>query len=210
MKAIGMSPPQEAADEKPPSLREVPPAAWPACRFCVWPPRPAHALLTAVLGHAALSRRTEVSAGILAFRRARGLEVLLAHPGGPYWRKRDEGAWSIPKGVVVSDDLLACARREFNEETGLIAEGEFVTLTPARQKSGKTVHAFALEADFDLSDVSSNSFDMEWPPRSGRMQSFPEVDRVAWFDLATARKKILPGQLPFIEELVKKLDGATH
>jgi predicted NUDIX family NTP pyrophosphohydrolase len=157
-----------------------------------------------------VSRRTEVSAGILAFRRTREFEVLLAHPGGPYWRTRDEGAWSIPKGVVISDDLLACARREFNEETGLTAQGEFLPLTPARQKSGKTVHAFALESDFDLSDVSSNSFAMEWPPRSGRMQNFPEVDRVAWFDLATARKKILPGQLPFIEELVKKLDGGTR
>jgi predicted NUDIX family NTP pyrophosphohydrolase len=155
-----------------------------------------------------VSRRTEVSAGILAFRRkARRLEVLLAHPGGPYWRKRDDGAWSIPKGVVISDDLLACARREFNEETGLIAEGEFVPLTPLRQKSGKTVHAFALEADFDLARVSSNSFEMEWPPHSGRIQSFPEVDRVAWFDVATARRKILPGQLPFVVELVKTLDG---
>ncbi|MGN6572203.1 MAG: NUDIX domain-containing protein [Pseudolabrys sp.] len=154
-----------------------------------------------------MSRRTEISAGILAFRRDRGrLDVLLVHPGGPYWRKRDEGAWSIPKGVVVSDDLLACARREFNEETGLTAEGAFEPLTPARQKSGKIVHAFALEADFDVSRVTSNSFEMEWPPRSGRMQSFPEVDRVAWFDLATARKKILPGQLPFIEELIEKLE----
>ena len=154
-----------------------------------------------------MSRRTEISAGILAFRRTgRRLEVLLGHPGGPYWRKRDEGAWSIPKGVVVSDDLLACARREFNEETGLTADGEFVALAPVKQKSGKTVHAFALEADFDLSGVTSNSFEMEWPPRSGRMQSFPEVDRVAWFDLSTARRKILPGQLPFIDELVERLE----
>jgi len=156
---------------------------------------------------APVSRRTEISAGILSFRRGgRRLDVLLVHPGGPYWRKRDEGAWSIPKGVVVSDDLLACARREFNEETGLTAEGTFVALTPARQKSGKIVHAFALESDFDLSRVTSNTFEMEWPPRSGRMQNFPEVDRAAWFDLATARKKILPGQLPFIEELVERLE----
>jgi len=153
-----------------------------------------------------LSRRTEISAGILAFRReGRRLDLLLAHPGGPYWRNRDDGAWSIPKGVVVSGDLLACARREFNEETGLVADGDFLPLTPLRQKSGKTVHAFALEADFDLARVSSNSFEMEWPPRSGRRQSFPEVDRVAWFDLAIARRKILPGQLPFIEELVERL-----
>jgi len=153
-----------------------------------------------------VSRRTEISAGILAYRRRkRRLEVLLAHPGGPYWRKRDDNAWSIPKGVVISGDLLACARREFNEETGLVAEGEFLPLAPQRQKSGKTVHAFALEADFDLSRTSSNSFEMEWPPHSGRMQSFPEVDRLAWFELATARKKILPGQLAFIDELVERL-----
>ncbi|HWE77585.1 MAG TPA: NUDIX domain-containing protein, partial [Pseudolabrys sp.] len=99
----------------------------------------------------------------------------------------------------------ACARREFNEETGLVAAGEVAPLTPLRQKSGKLVHAFALEADFDLTDFSSNMFEMEWPPRSGRMQSFPEVDRIAWFGIATARKKILPGQLPFIEELVGRL-----
>jgi len=98
-----------------------------------------------------MSRRSEVSAGVLAYRRRRGLEVLLAHPGGPYWRSHDEGAWSIPKGVVESGDLLACARREFNEETGLQADGDFVALTPRRQKSGKTVHAFAIEADLELS-----------------------------------------------------------
>jgi len=152
-----------------------------------------------------MARRTEISAGILAFRRKRELEVLLAHPGGPYWRKRDQGAWSIPKGVVESDDLLACAKREFNEETGLTAAGEFITLAPARQKSGKLVHAFALEADFNLANFASNEFEMEWPPRSGKRASFPEVDRVAFFPVATARRKILPGQLPFIEELVQQL-----
>lgn len=152
-----------------------------------------------------MSHRSEVSAGILAFRRKPRLAFLLAHPGGPYWRGRDLGAWSIPKGNVESGDLLACARREFNEETGLTADGPFVPLKPARQKSGKTVHAFALEADFDLAGFASNSFEMEWPPRSGQRQSFPEIDRVAWFDLATARRKILPGQRPFIEDLVKRL-----
>ncbi len=153
-----------------------------------------------------MSRRTEVSAGILAFRRnGPRLDLLLAHPGGPYWRKRDDGAWSIPKGLVETDDVLACARREFNEETGLTAEGPFLPLTPLRQKSGKLVHAFALEADFDLSGFSSNHFEMEWPPKSGKQQSFPEIDRIAYFDLATARRKILPGQKPFIDELVSKL-----
>ncbi len=154
-----------------------------------------------------MSHRNDVSAGILAFRRKRGLELLLAHPGGPYWRHKDAGAWSIPKGAVESGSLLACAKREFNEETGLTAAGEFVPLKPIRQKSGKTVHAFALEGDFDLSGFTSNEFEMEWPPRSGKRQSFPEVDRVAYFKLATARRKILPAQRPFIEELVQRLRG---
>ena len=152
-----------------------------------------------------MSRRSEVSAGILAFRRKPKLEVLLAHPGGPYWRGKDEGAWSIPKGNVESGDLLACAKREFNEETGLVAAGEFTALSPLRQKSGKTIHAFAIEADFDLLTFFSNMFEMEWPPRSGKQQSFPEVDRIAYFTLSTARKKILAGQRPFIEELVARL-----
>lgn len=156
-----------------------------------------------------MTRRTEISAGILAFRRSKQLEVLLAHPGGPYWRKRDEGSWSIPKGVVESNNVLACAKREFNEETGLTAAGDVEALTPLRQKSGKLVHAFALEADFDLTNFTSNLFEMEWPPHSGRMQSFPEVDRIAWFGIATARKKILPGQLPFIDELVGRLNSRT-
>jgi predicted NUDIX family NTP pyrophosphohydrolase len=152
-----------------------------------------------------MSRRTEISAGILAFRRRSGLEVLLGHPGGPFWRSRDEGAWSIPKGVVVSGDLLACAKREFNEETGLTAAGDFLPLKPVRQKSGKLVHVFALEADFDLAGFSSNTFEMEWPPRSGKFASFPEVDRVAYFTMPLAQRKILPGQRPFIEELMALL-----
>jgi len=152
-----------------------------------------------------MSHRSEVSAGILAFRRKRGLELLLAHPGGPYWRSKDAGAWSIPKGLVESGDVLACAKREFNEETGLTAAGEFIPLKPIRQKSGKTVHAFALEGDFDLTNFASNEFEMEWPPRSGKRARFPEVDRIAYFKLPTARRKILPAQRPFIEELVKRL-----
>jgi predicted NUDIX family NTP pyrophosphohydrolase len=155
-----------------------------------------------------MSRRSEVSAGILAFRRKPRLEVLLGHPGGPYWRNKDDGAWSIPKGNVESGDLLTCARREFNEETGLVAAGPFITLKPLRQKSGKVVHVFALEADFDLDSFSSNTFEMEWPPRSGKQQSFPEIDRIAYFAVTTARKKILSGQRPFIEELVNRLKEA--
>jgi predicted NUDIX family NTP pyrophosphohydrolase len=156
---------------------------------------------------AAMSHRTDVSAGILVYRRNRGLEMLLVHPGGPYWRNRDAGAWSIPKGAVESGDLLTCAKREFNEETGLTAAGALVPLKAIRQKSGKTVHAFALEGDYDLSGFSSNDFEMEWPPRSGKMQRFPEVDRIAYFKLATARRKILPAQRPFLEEVARRLRG---
>jgi predicted NUDIX family NTP pyrophosphohydrolase len=134
------------------------------------------------------------------------LEVLLGHPGGPYWRSKDLGAWSIPKGVVESGDPLICAKREFNEETGLVADGELIPLTPLKQRSGKTVHAFALEADFDLSAFSSDLFEMEWPPRSGQLQKFPEIDRIAYFDLAMARKKILMGQRAFLDELERKLN----
>jgi predicted NUDIX family NTP pyrophosphohydrolase len=152
-----------------------------------------------------LSHRSEVSAGILAYRRRERPEVLLAHPGGPYWRAKDLGAWTIPKGVVESGDPETCARREFNEETSLSADGPLVPLTPLKQKSGKTVHAYALAADFDLAQFKSNDFEMEWPPRSGKLQTFPEVDRIAWFDLPTAKKKILPGQRAFLEELERKL-----
>ena len=152
-----------------------------------------------------MSRKSHVSAGILAYRRKDGLEVLLAHPGGPYWANKDLGAWSIPKGLVESGDLVACARREFHEETGLTADGVLIPLAPVKQKSGKTVHAFALEADFDLTDCRSNTFKVEWPPRSGKWKDFPEVDRVAYFDRAAATTKILAYQRPFIEELAAKL-----
>ena len=147
-----------------------------------------------------------IGAGLLMYRIHDGkLQVLLAHPGGPLFRNKDEGAWSIPKGNVESGDLLACAKREFNEETGLTPSGPFITLAPLRQKSGKTVHAFAMEADFDLGRFSSNQFEMEWPPRSGKMQNFPEIDRVAYFGVTTARRKILPGQRAFIDELILHL-----
>jgi predicted NUDIX family NTP pyrophosphohydrolase len=152
-----------------------------------------------------MSRRNEISAGVLVYRRRPAPEFLLVHPGGPYWRNRDDGAWSIPKGLVESGDLLECAKREFAEETGLHAPGPFTALTPLRQKSGKLVHVFAAEADLALGGFSSNLFDMEWPPKSGKRQNFPEVDRIAYFDLRTAQRKILPGQRPFIDELVTKL-----
>jgi predicted NUDIX family NTP pyrophosphohydrolase len=150
-------------------------------------------------------RRSEISAGILAFRRKPTLEFLLAHPGGPYWRNKDEGTWSIPKGNVESGDLLTCAKREFKEETGLTPAGPFTPLTPLRQKSGKMVHAFAMEANFDLSGFASNQFEMEWPPRSGKTHNFPEIDRVAYFNATKARRKILPGQRAFIDELIRHL-----
>ena len=158
-----------------------------------------------------MSRRSEVSAGILAFRQKPTLELLLAHPGGPYWHNKDEGAWSIPKGNVESGDLLICAKREFTEETGLTPAGPFTALKPLRQKSGKMVHAFAMEADFDLSGFSSNQFEMEWPPRSGKTKTFPEIDRIAYFSVTRARRKILPGQRAFIDELIQhlKADGKT-
>jgi predicted NUDIX family NTP pyrophosphohydrolase len=152
-----------------------------------------------------VSRRSKISAGILAFRHKPSLELLLAHPGGPYWRNKDDGVWSIPKGNVESGDLLACALREFGEETSLTPIGPFVVLAPVRQKSGKTIHAFAVEADFDLRKFSSNLFEMEWPPRSGQKRNFPEIDRVGYFGVAQARRKILPGQCAFIDELIVRL-----
>lgn len=146
------------------------------------------------------------SAGILVFRRARGtLQVFLAHPGGPYWAKKDLGAWTIPKGEFESEAPLDAAKREFAEEVGRSIDGNFTALTPVRQPSGKIVHAFAIESDIDASKTQSNTFEMEWPPHSGRKQSFPEIDRAAWFDLAEARRHIQPGQAPILDELVRLL-----
>jgi predicted NUDIX family NTP pyrophosphohydrolase len=153
---------------------------------------------------------TQVSAGILAFRRRPELEVLLAHPGGPFWAKKDAGAWTIPKGLVEpGDEPIAAARREFTEETNLVASGEMIELTPVVQKSGKRVHAFALEADFDLSQFASNTFEIEWPPKSGRRQSFPEIDRIAYFALPIALIKIIAYQLPLLAELERRI-GRTR
>jgi predicted NUDIX family NTP pyrophosphohydrolase len=156
-----------------------------------------------------MSRKSQVAAGVLVYRRKKDLEVLLGHPGGPFWAKRDEGVWSIPKGLVESDDLLACAKREFLEETNLPLKGTFVPLQPVRQKSGKTVHAFAIEADLDLSRSRSNHYQQEWPPGSGKFKSFPEIDRIAYFELTTARYKILPYQLPYLAELTVLLGLAS-
>jgi predicted NUDIX family NTP pyrophosphohydrolase len=147
----------------------------------------------------------QISAGILAFRSRSVIEVLLAHPGGPFWAKKDEGAWTIPKGLIeAGDDIVAAARREFEEETSLVAKGALTELTPVRQKSGKLLYAFALEQDFDLSGFSSNTFELEWPPRSGRRQNFPEIDRIGYFELAAAKLKIIPYQLPLLSQLEKR------
>ena len=153
-----------------------------------------------------MPRPREISAGILAFRREKELEVLLAHPGGPFWSKKDAGAWTIPKGLVeAGDDIAAAARREFTEETSLFTKGATLEFPPVRQKSGKLVHAFALEADFDLSQFASNTFELEWPPRSGRRQSFPEIDRIAYFTLPVAKLKLIAYQLPLLCELEKRV-----
>ena len=144
------------------------------------------------------------SAGILMYRRSRGeLEVLLAHPGGPFWKNRDTGAWTIPKGELDGDgDADVCARREFEEEIGSDPGLAFVSLGEIVQKGGKVVIAFAVEGDVDVAKLRSNTFDIEWPPRSGRRQSFPEVDRAEWFDIEFARTKILSGQMELLDRLL--------
>ncbi|HET8772563.1 MAG TPA: NUDIX domain-containing protein [Thermoanaerobaculia bacterium] len=145
----------------------------------------------------------KLSAGILLYRRRGGaVEVFLVHPGGPFWAKKDLGAWSIPKGELdEGEDPLAAARREFTEETGFPIDGELRALKPVRQSGGKTVVAWAVEGDCDPAALCSNTFEMEWPPKSGKRQAFPEADRAAWFSLEEARKRILAGQAPFLDEL---------
>ena len=157
-----------------------------------------------------MGRKSEISAGLLVYRNPRDVEVLLAHPGGPYWAKKDAGAWTIPKGLVeFGDGLLETAQREFTEETGFIANGPFLPFGSVRQKSGKTVHCFACEGDFDPAQLVSGSFEIEWPPRSHRHQTFQEVDRVGWFGLPEANVKILGYQLPFLRALEEMLAAAT-
>ncbi len=154
-----------------------------------------------------MARKYEISAGLLVWRRRGEVEYLLGHPGGPYWARRDAGAWSIPKGAVeAGDDLLSTARREFAEETGLRVKGPFAPLQPVKQTSGKIVHAFAVEADRDLKKFAGGTFAMKWPPHSGQERSFPEIDRVAYFGRAAALEKIIAYQRPFILEL----DGKLH
>ena len=147
----------------------------------------------------------KASAGILMFRRpggARPLEVFLVHPGGPFWARKDAGSWSIPKGEFMpNEDPLDAAKREFQEETGFAVQGDLLPLTPRRQPSGKVIHVWAMEGDGDPALARSNSFTLEWPKGSGQLREFPEVDRAAWFDLEEARRRILPGQAAFLDEL---------
>lgn len=153
----------------------------------------------------------KTSAGILLYRLAEGrLEVLLVHPGGPLYRNRDDGVWTLPKGEIDHDgeEPLEVAVREFSEETGGTAPPPYRALTPIVQKSGKRVFAWASEGDFDPARLVSNTFTMEWPPRSGRMAEFPEVDRAAWFGIPEARRKILPAQAPLLDELEELLRRA--
>ena len=151
------------------------------------------------------------SAGLLLYRwNQREIEVFLAHPGGPFWAKKDRGAWSIPKGEFLDgEDPLAAARREFKEETGFAVEGDFVELGAIRQAGGKLVSAWAIEGDLDPANVVSNRFELQWPPHSGRMIEVPEVDRCAWFRLREARERILPSQSPILDRLAEMLGGQS-
>jgi len=147
------------------------------------------------------------SAGILLYRfKNKNLEFLLVHPGGPFWKNKDEGAWSIPKGEFDDDEKpLEAAIRELKEETGIVLKGDFIELTPVKQKSGKLVYAFAKEHDLDPSQIKSNEFEMEWPPKSGKKKMFPEIDKAEWFDKKIAKEKIITAQLSLVEELDSKL-----
>jgi predicted NUDIX family NTP pyrophosphohydrolase len=150
----------------------------------------------------------ERSAGILLYRRGgNGLEVLLVHPGGPFFARRDAGAWSIPKGLYEADEEpLACARREFSEELGSpCPDGPALELGEVRQRNGKRVTAFAVEGDLDAGAVTSNTFEIEWPPRSGRRESFPEVDRAGWFTVEQARAKLIAAQAAFLDRLAEQV-----
>jgi predicted NUDIX family NTP pyrophosphohydrolase len=149
----------------------------------------------------------KLSAGVLLFKyRAKLLEVLLVHPGGPFWRNKDAGAWSIPKGEYTgSEDPLEAARREFQEETGFPASGPFLPLGQIKQPGGKLITAFACEGELSPAEIRSNTFRMEWPPKSGRQQEFPEIDRAAWFTVEEAQQRVLKGQSEFIERLVAQL-----
>jgi len=147
------------------------------------------------------------SAGIFLFRRKENqIEIFLVHPGGPFWLKKDLGAWTIPKGEIeAGEESLDVAIREFNEETGQTISGKFIPLEPVKQKGGKVITAWAVEGDADHEKIISNTFEMEWPPKSGNKKSFPEVDKAEWFSISAAKEKINPAQIAFIDELISKL-----
>lgn len=147
------------------------------------------------------------SAGVLLYRLTNGiLEVLLVHPGGPFWSKKDLGTWSIPKGEFNDEeDPLLAAKREFHEEIGMDLSGDFITLSPVKLKSGKVVYPFAIEGNIDAAMVHSNMFSLEWPPKSGTLQEFPEIDRAEWFDVETSRRKLNVQQAGIVDELINKL-----
>ena len=147
------------------------------------------------------------SAGIILYRKRNGfLEIFLIHPGGPFWKNKDDGAWSIPKGELdENEDPLKAAQREFKEETGITINGVFSELAPIKQKSGKLVYAWALEKDIDIPTIHSNYFEIEWPPKSKQLKQFPEVDKGEWFKITPAKQKINPAQVAFIEELMQKV-----
>jgi predicted NUDIX family NTP pyrophosphohydrolase len=172
---------------------------------CTHPPRGHKTRCVVHLVRAAMARK--LSAGIVLYRkRETGIEVLIVHPGGPFWTKKDDGAWSIPKGEYVEEeDPLEVAKREFHEETGMEVRGPCIELPPARQPSGKIIRAWAVEGDLDPASIRSNSFSMEWPPKSGRVQSFPEVDRALWCELPLARTKLIPGQRVLLDGLEERI-----
>lgn len=147
------------------------------------------------------------SAGILLFKLENKIpKVFLVHPGGPFWAKKDDGVWTIPKGEFDDDeDPLSAAKREFEEETGMKISGEFIELNPVKQKSGKLVYAWAVKGDIDPAKIKSNEFEIEWPPKSGKMKTFPEIDKAAWFDIKEANKKIIEAQSSLLRELKTKI-----
>jgi predicted NUDIX family NTP pyrophosphohydrolase len=149
------------------------------------------------------------SAGLLMYRKKnQSIQVLLIHPGGPFWAKKDLGAWSMPKGEFSDEeDGLKAARREFEEETGFLPTGQFMRLGAIKQPSGKVIHAWAFEGDLDAKKIKSNTFSLEWPPQSGKQQEFPEADRAEWFNIDVAREKIIRGQLEFIDELLRTIES---